>query len=118
MKINVHKIIKATTPWTASLLLIIFVWGSSIAVGATSGSRSGNQYRRVEYKIDTVNILSVLNKRIGDKQLLKKAKDKLSRLDDAEIRLIASLCDQISGDGRKVGTDIAFLLVMVLIILS
>jgi len=100
------------------LLLITFVWGSSIAVGATSGSRSGNQYRRVEYKTDIVTILSVLNKRIGSKKLLKKAKDKLSRLDDAEIWLIASLCDHISRDGRKAGTDIAFLLVMALIILS
>ncbi|MCG6538104.1 MAG: hypothetical protein L7F78_26160 [Syntrophales bacterium LBB04] len=47
-----------------------------------------------------------------------KARDKLFTLSKDQSRLIISLCERISGDGRSAGADIAYLLVIALILLS
>jgi hypothetical protein len=63
-------------------------------------------------------IRSVLRKNIEDKELLRKAELKLSTLKTRDIRLIGSLCERISHDRTSAGSDVAFLLVTALIILS
>ncbi|OGQ89271.1 MAG: hypothetical protein A2464_03370 [Deltaproteobacteria bacterium RIFOXYC2_FULL_48_10] len=63
-------------------------------------------------------IQRILNQKIADKALLKKAESKLSTLNDKEMRLISSLCDRIPQSDSSAGADVAFLLVATLIIFS
>lgn len=62
-------------------------------------------------------ILTVLEKRVEDPQLLWKTKKKLITLSDGQTRLIASLSDRVAQEKNTTGSDIAFLLMTVLITL-
>lgn len=97
------------------LISTFFISDQSMAIGRRIASPSGNKYYRTRHMN---SILSVLKSRISDRQMLEKAKDKLFRLNEKEIRLIASLCDRIQDEGNTAGSDIAFSLVTALIILS
>jgi len=63
-------------------------------------------------------ILPVLENRVGDPILRRKTIDKLATLSDEKIRLISSLCEKIAQNSSAAGSDIAFSLVSILIILS
>lgn len=69
-------------------------------------------------KTETLKIMSVLEDRIEDPEVLAKTKDKLRTLRVEEIRLVSSLCDQISPGQRNARADIVFSLVTTLIVLS
>jgi hypothetical protein len=63
-------------------------------------------------------ILPVLEYKIGDRNLLKKSKEKVFSMNSRELHLVAALCDKISDKEQTVSSDIAFLLVTALIVLS
>jgi len=63
-------------------------------------------------------ILPVLESRVGDLKLRRKAIGKLVTLNVEKIELISSLCDKIAMDKTSASSDIAFSLVSILIILS
>lgn len=73
---------------------------------------------KVYLKDDISKILSVLEKKTGDRKLVEKAKGKLFTLSEGEILLISSLCERISRDSHSAGADIAFLLITTLIVFS
>lgn len=87
---------------------------------AIAGSRNpkASKYYLVNRKNDISNILSILEKKTRDQEIVEKAKDKLSNLSGGEIKLISSLCERISQDSQSAGADIAFLLIITLIIFS
>ncbi len=63
-------------------------------------------------------VLSVLDKRVRDKSLLEKVKDKLPTLNEDRLQIIASLSESIADEGHSAKTDIAFLLLATLIVFS
>jgi hypothetical protein len=67
---------------------------------------------------ETAKIMSVLEDRIEDPEILAKTRDKLFTLGDEEIRLVSSLCDRIPTGERTARAEIVFSLVTVLIVLS
>ena len=67
---------------------------------------------------ETSKIMSVLEDRIEDPEVLAKTRDKLHTLSDEEIRLVSSLCDRIANGERTAQADIVFSLVTALIVLS
>ena len=113
--------------WTNkfSSILVAFIFILTISIlsfprTSLAFARTGNPKARKHYlvnrKNDISNILSVLEKKTGDRKLVEKAKDKLSNLSGGEIKLISSLCERISHDSQSAGADIAFLLIITLII--
>jgi hypothetical protein len=80
--------------------------------------------RSVEGELGTVKdesisrILLVLGDRVDDQKLRGKTIDKLITLNDEKIQLISSLCDKIAMNRNSAGSDIAFSLVSIIIILS
>jgi hypothetical protein len=62
-------------------------------------------------------ILTALESKVEDPQLLEKTKKKLTSLSDGQTRLIASLSDRVAQERNTAGSDIAFLLMTVLITL-
>ncbi len=69
-------------------------------------------------KTETFKIMTVLEDRIEDPDVLAKTRDKLHTLRVEDIRLVSSLCDQISTGQRTARADIVFSLVTTLIVLS
>ena len=67
---------------------------------------------------DPDKIIEVLEKKMGGKKMSQKARNKLFTLSGDQSRLIISLCERISDDGRSAGADIAYLLAIALILLS
>lgn len=125
MKIDAAKLIKQIM-----LCLVIFTL-TSIGAPAHSfagvpglriGASSNNAPDITKTKVNIFKILSVLDNKLDhktrDQKLLEKAKEKLSTLDEKQIRLLASLSDRIANHDRSTSTEIAFLLVTALIVLS
>ncbi|MHB8809534.1 MAG: hypothetical protein ACYC9M_05920 [Desulfobulbaceae bacterium] len=67
---------------------------------------------------ETSKIMSVLEDRIVDPEVLAKTRDKVHTLSDEEIRLVSSLCERIATGERTARADIVFSLVTALIVLS
>jgi hypothetical protein len=59
-------------------------------------------------------IITVLEGRIRNHTLSEKARNKLAAMNGEELKLVASLCDRMSG----AGADVAFLLAAALIVLT
>ena len=72
----------------------------------------------VYVKRDSMEILLVLEEKIGNQKALEKVREKLGSLDEKQTRLIANLCERVQNSGRTAGADISLLLVSILIILS
>jgi hypothetical protein len=66
----------------------------------------------------SMKVVSALEARVGDRQLLEKIRKKLAGLSNEDLKLIASLCAGIPAEGRTAQSDIAFLLATALVILS
>lgn len=74
--------------------------------------------REPALNVEMLKILPVLEDKIGDRNLLEKSKEKIFAMNSRELHLVASLCEKISDEGQTVSSDIAFLLVSALIVLS
>ncbi len=68
--------------------------------------------------VDVARIVSILEGRIGSHRLPEQAKEKLGRMPEKDLRLVASLCNRLAYAHDRAGTDIALLLAAVLIVLS
>lgn len=116
MRINKPFSVLIALVFIISLVMLNFP-SSSMAVSSLYSPKASNHYL-VNRKGDISKILSVLEKKTGDRKLVEKAKGKLFTLSEGEILLISSLCERISGDSYSAGADIAFLLSITLIIFS
>lgn len=74
--------------------------------------------QQMHRETDVMKIVSVLEMKVEDQKLLEKAKGKISTLREPEFSLITSLSEQIVKEEGRPGVDIAFLLLIALIILS
>ena len=100
-----------------SLFLAFILTGAAPALCAVSAHKPAAA--RVPVLSGEINkILPVLEDKIHDRNLLDKSKEKVYGMGDREIRLVAALCEKISGEEETVSSDIAFLLVTALIVLS
>ncbi|MFA5072909.1 MAG: hypothetical protein WC539_03295 [Nitrospirota bacterium] len=65
-----------------------------------------------------LSVIQVLQSKIENDELRSKAIQKFSAMNDADCRLVSSLCERISQEGDSVGAQFALLLVTALIITS
>jgi len=101
------------------LFVASVISSSSLAVAAPSSRpASGLALAGTNRQANIFKILVVLENKVDGHTLPEKAREKIFTLGDAQIRLIASLCDRIVGAGDTAGANIAFLLVTALIIFS
>jgi len=108
--------IKPITIGLVILQLAIFLLITTIAASGATGPSSNEQYTS-DRRTNVLKILSVLENKIGDQQLLQRAKEKLFTLGDRQTQLIASLSDRVAKEKNTTGSDIAFLLMTALITL-
>ena len=74
--------------------------------------------REPALNVEMLKILPVLENKIESRKLLEKSKEKIFAMNGRELHLVAALCEKISDEGQTVSSDIAFLLVTALIVLS
>ena len=96
--------------------IAIFPLATTAAVRPTVDPNSDDPYA-FQRRANMSKILTVLESRIEDPQLLGKTQKKLITLSDGQTRLIASLSDRVAEERNTTGSDIAFLLMTVLITL-
>ncbi len=105
----------------ALALLIGFIFLSPNTTLAAIGSFEPQKKTisaKTDQAEDSYKILDVLENKMGGRKLPPKAREKLFTLSGDQERLIISLCERISDDGGSPGADIAYLLVIALILLS
>lgn len=109
------------TAWICALFLISIVpTGVSTAAGQ-SGTAALFPTRAVhafDHRAELRKVLSVVEHRTKDGKVLDKMREKLAAMSDRELRLAASLCERIARDDESAGSDIAFSIVMALVVLS
>lgn len=99
------------------LFLAAFFMTGSSAFGASTVQKMTPAHETA-LEGDIHKILPVLEDKIHDGKLLEKSKEKIYSMGDGEVRLVAALCEKISDGGDTISSDIAFLLVTALIVLS
>jgi hypothetical protein len=99
------------------LLCALLLAIGSPAHGAKTAQRQ-SIVREPALNVEVHSILPVLEYKIGDRELLAKSKEKIFAMNSRELHLVAALCEKISEEGQTVSSDIAFLLVTALIVLS
>ncbi|MBE0555689.1 MAG: hypothetical protein IH628_00520 [Proteobacteria bacterium] len=109
--------LKKAVFWPAALGCILSIASATASVGYQPAGAVTGGY--AEFRgADTVKILSVLAIRSTGGKVLGKAAQKLSAMNDRDLRLISSLCDRISADRGTAGADLAFSLITAMIVLS
>lgn len=99
------------------LLCALFLVCGSPAHGAETAQRQAI-IRNPALNVEMLKILPVLEEKIEDRKLLEKSKEKIFAMNSRELHLVAALCEKISAERQTVSSDIAFLLVTALIVLS
>ena len=110
------RLIRRIAIWLVIFQIAIFPLGTTVAISGTTDPHFDDRSLS-HLRSDVLKILSVLENKIEDQQLLGKTKEKLLSLSDRETRLIASLADRVTQEGNTAGSDIAFLLMTALITL-
>lgn len=115
MKIKFSKI-TILAIWILSIPLLIV--NPCLSAGRPSHADQLKPPRVVEVQAEIPKILAVLEGKVEDHDLLETAKKKLLTLDRRKTQLLSSLCDRIVNDGQSTGSDVAFLVITILIVLS
>lgn len=97
--------------------LLFLLWNPT-AQAETKKLSVDEAKQQMHRETDVMKIVSVLEMKVEDQKLLEKAKGKISTLREPEFSLITSLSEQIVKEEGRPGVDIAFLLLIALIILS
>jgi len=108
---------KITIAFLLFWLVMVLVNPKTASCGL-SGARPAEAALKLAKNNSISSILPVLESRVHDQKLRRKAIDKLVTLDADKIQLISSLCDKIAMNGASAGSDIAFSLVSIIIIVS
>ena len=119
MKIERRKFVFRNLIGIALLTGFIFLIANPAlaAIGSLERQKETN-FAQEYHEEDLYRILAVLEGKMGRKKLSPKAREKLFTLSGDQTRLVTSLCDRISDDGRSAGANIAYLLAIALILLS
>jgi hypothetical protein len=104
--------------WPAALMYILSIASATVSFGYQPAGAFSSGYAEIADKNAVSKIVSVLAIRSSDGKVLGKAAEKLSAMNNRDLRLISSLCDRISADGGTAGADIAFSLITAMIVLS
>ena len=100
------------------LILLLLLWNASGVLAAPTGILA--ETRRAEFsgRNDISKIMSVLESRKPNRRVLEKAADKMSDMNERNLRLMSSLCDRITAGAGTPAADLAFSLLTALIVLS
>lgn len=118
MNIRIKRFMTSMTLWFLPFLFLIVIWDVSVTYGTGPDSKLNRSCIATNWEADRFKVLSVLENRMGDRKLIEKAKDKLFTLSGKQTRLIAALSERITNAEETAGTDIVFLLIIALIVLS
>lgn len=113
---TVKRFVKPVALWLSIVQMVIYP-STTIAISGTITLHSADQ-NLLHRRADVIEILSVLENRTEDEKIVEKARDKLFDLTDKQFSLVVRLSQRIAKEGNKAGTEVAFLLMTVLITLS
>ncbi len=100
------------------IMFVLLIGNVSGAFAATIGTTSNARHTGLSSRDEISKIMSVLASRKPDKKVLEKAADKMSDMNERNLRLMSSLCDRISSDDGTPAADLAYSLLTTLIVLS
>jgi len=91
---------------------------TSIATSRIEGSRLNSPPNVTHRDAEIAEILSVLEGKVGNREVAEKLKDKVFTLSDKQTRLIASLARLTANGDQAAGAEIVFFVITILIIVS
>ena len=98
---------------------------NSMAFGGYTGrlrmeemTRTTGRGARIGSDEDMAKVLAVMEKRVNNREVFEKVKNKLPALEVKRLKMLASLSDRMAASADEPQSNIAFLLVATLIIFS
>jgi hypothetical protein len=115
-----ERIVNQTLGACAVLVLSLLLAGVSPAIGlqGTAAPLLPKTGQSVGHRTDLEQVLSVVEHRTKDGRVVAKLREKLSAMSGRDLRLAVLLCDRIARNDDSAGADIAFSIVMALVVLS
>jgi hypothetical protein len=110
--------LKKAVFWPTVFVCIFSIASTTALFGYQPAGVYTTGYAEIRGKGSVSRILSVLAIRSSGGKALGRVAEKLSAMNDRDLRLISALCDRISADGGTAGADIAFSLITAMIVLS
>jgi hypothetical protein len=77
-----------------------------------------NEPVAIDVPTETSRILAALETRTSNRKLIDMARSKLVAMDERQTRLLSELSDRVGTDGTSIGSNVAFLLITILVALS
>lgn len=104
----------------ATTLCLVVVGAGEARAAARADAPQPRQRSQVatDRRAEVAAILSVLERRIADPNARQRAAEKLGRLSDRQIDLLASLSGRLAVDGDGPAAGVGLLLITALLILS
>ena len=110
---------KAAIPLIIFLFItLLLIWNASGAFASPIDVAAKARHAEFSSRNEIPKIMSVLESRTPDKKVLEKAADKMSDMNERNLRLMSSLCDRISATAGTSAADLAYSLLTALIVLS
>jgi hypothetical protein len=104
--------------WMITLLGVRVIFGLSVAEAAMTGAAWSSAPAQIDRKAEIAGILRTLETVPGVQKLPDKAKDKLSALNNGQLRLVYRLSLHMAHNAHTAAADIDFLLIAALIAFS
>jgi hypothetical protein len=101
-----------------ALSCVLSMQRSSVATSRIEGSRLNPPPNVNHRDTQIAEILSVLEDKVGNREVAEKLKDKVFTLSNKQTRLIASLARLTANGDQAAGAEIVFLVITILIIVS
>lgn len=103
---------------TTVCLVVSGVTPAAAAARADAPRPRMAQERAIDRPAEIARILSTLDRGIDDPGARRRAVDKLGKLHDRQLRLIASLAERLAADGDGPAAAIALVLITALLLVS
>ena len=100
--------------------MTIVLAGMSQAAGlsGTSVPFQPRAEQALDHRAELRKVMSVVEHRTKEGKVLEKMRGKLFAMSGRKLHLAASLCERIARDDDSAGSDIAFSVVMAMVVLS
>jgi len=118
MSIKPKKFMKSMILLFLPFFFLMVIWYVSTTYAKGPDSKVNDPYIATNRETDRFKVLSVLKNRVGDRKLIEKAKEKLTRIKCQENSFDCCVSERITNAEERAGSDIAFLLTIALIVLS
>ncbi len=116
METSIRRLSRQLSLFLIPLLYVLILGDSFVASARIVTSRLTPPFKTNHRDTNRAEILSILEAKVGSRNVTEKIREKMFTLSDNQIRLIASLAELVANGGQAAGSEIVFFVMTILIV--